>query len=157
MSSGTVAAIYLAPQGGAPMERVATVHAVAGEGLEGDRYRVANGYWSGSGRDICQITLIRGEDLDAVARGSGVRVNDGEHRRNIVTRGVDFGTLVGRRFVVGEAELEYERPRPPCRYLGTLTQPEITVALRGRSGLCARIVTSGTIREGDPIRLVSAG
>lgn len=133
------------------MLRMASVRAVAGEGIEDDRYRVAKGYWSRSKWDVCEITLIRAEDLEIIERATGVLVTNGEHRRNIVTRGVDLGGLVGRRFTVGEAELEYARPRPPCRYIATLTEPGMTVALKGRSGICARIRGSGTIRKGDRI------
>lgn len=157
MSEGIVEAIYIAPQGGAAMERRDAVRAVQGEGLEDDRYRVAAGTWSRGARDVCQMTLIRGEDLDAIERETGIRVLAGQHRRNVVTRGVDLAVLTRGPFRIGATvTVAYERPRPPCRHLANVTEPGMTEALRGRSGICARILTSGPIREGDAIALVSA-
>jgi MOSC domain-containing protein YiiM len=150
---GTVEAIFVAPAGGAPMAAVAEVRAVAGRGLEGDRYMTRRGYWTDV--DECQVTLIRGEDLEAITAGSGVSVAHGEHRRNLVTRGVDLRGLAGWRFRIGEAVLVYDRPRPPCRYIESITEPGMTRALAARrGGICARVVESGLIRVGDEIELL---
>ena len=54
--SGTIEEIYIAPQGGAPMQRVEQVQAEADCGLCGDRYMQRTGYWTGI--DECQVTLI---------------------------------------------------------------------------------------------------
>jgi MOSC domain-containing protein YiiM len=153
--TGTVEAVFVAPAGGQPMVAVEEVRAVAGRGLEGDRYLTRRGYWTDV--DECQVTLIRAEDLEAITADSGVGVSHGEHRRNLVTRGVDLRQLTGWRFRVGEAVLEYDRPRPPCRYIESLTEPGMTrtraLAAR-RGGICARVVESGLIRMGDPIQLL---
>jgi hypothetical protein len=69
--------------------------------------------------------------------GFGVHVSQGEHRRNLVTRGICHAELRGRRFCVGEAVLESDRPRPPCAYLERLTQPRLTRALGEGACLCA--------------------
>ena len=92
------------------------------------------GYWTDV--DECQVTLIEGEILDRIG---DVKVQSGEHRRNIVTRGVTLMKLVGKRFRVGEAELIFDRPRPPCGYIQTITEMGMTRALGGFSGgICAR-------------------
>ncbi len=75
----------------------------------------------------------------------------GEHRRNLVTRGIELEQWMGKRFRVGEAVLVFVRPRPPCSYIESITQPGMTRALVGRSGICARVLESGTIRPDDPI------
>src|SRR5438128_1819160 len=110
--TGIVEAIFIAPAGGEPMEAVREVLAVAGRGLSGDRYLARRGYWTDV--DECQVTLIRGEDLDAISAASGVAVGEGQHRRNLVTRGLELTELAGWRFRVGAAAFAYERPRPPC-------------------------------------------
>lgn len=149
---GTVERIFVAEQGGQPMRPVDEARAVAGRGLEGDRYATRRGYWTDV--DECQVTLIAAEDLDAI---TGVAVAGGQHRRNIVTRGVDLRGLAGRAFRVGEATLAYDRPRPPCRYIEGLTEPGMTRALAARrGGICARVVESGVIRPGDRIELLAA-
>ena len=152
---GVVEGIYIAPKGSAAMERVEEVRAVENGGLEGDRYKEGIGYWTPYG-DVCEVTLIEGEDLDEIEQEAGLRVKNGEHRRNIVTRGVRLESLRGRwfrgrRFQIGEAILEYDRPRPPCKHVQDLTEPGMTRALRRRGGTCARVVKGGRIRARDEI------
>jgi MOSC domain-containing protein YiiM len=152
--TGTVEAIFIVPSGGATMQSVDQVRALADCGLEGDRYCRRTGYWTGV--DECQVTLIEGEGLDEIERTTGVRVSHGEHRRNIVTRGIRLSDLMGKQFQVGEAVFAYDRPRPPCRYIETLTQPGMTRALGRRGGICVTVVRGGLIRPGDAITLVPA-
>jgi MOSC domain-containing protein YiiM len=147
--TGTVEAIFIVPSGGAAMQIVDQVCALADCGLEGDRYCRRTGYWTGV--DECQVTLIEGEGLDEIEQTTGVRVAHGEHRRNIVTRGIRLSDLVGKEFQVGEAIFAYDRPRPPCHYIETLTQPGMTRALVRRGGICATVVRGGLIRSGDTI------
>jgi MOSC domain-containing protein YiiM len=147
---GTIEKIFITAQGGAPMQPLNEVEAVQGKGLRDDRYLERTGYWTAV--DECQVTLIKGEDLDEITSSSPLRVLNGEHRRNLVTRGIDLANLIGRRFQIGEAVLEYDRPRPPCTYIQGLTgQQGITKALGHRGGICARVVRSGKIRVQDPI------
>ncbi len=47
--------------------------------------------------------------------------------------------------------LEGDRPRPPCKHIQDLTEPGMTRALRGRGGICARVVEDGRIRARDEI------
>jgi MOSC domain-containing protein YiiM len=151
---GVVEEIYVAEAGGAPMTRVEAVEAIERKGLRGDRYMEGKGYWSGV--DECEVTLIEIESIEAIEREAGIGVAHGEHRRNVVTRGVRLADLAGRRFRVGGAELEYDRPRPPCRYIESITEPGMMAALGGgRGGICARVVRSGHIREGDAIEILS--
>ena len=149
---GTVHEIYVAPEGGARMQKVHEAEAVASMGLKGDRYCERVGHYSGW--DECQVTLIEAEDLEAVAAASGLGVLHGEHRRNIVTRGVRLAELAGRAFRAGEAVLAFDRPRPPCAYIESLTEPGLTRALVGKSGVCALVVKGGVIRPGDEVTLL---
>lgn len=146
---GVVKEIYITPKGGAAMQQVEQVEAVADCGLRGDRYCERRGYWTNV--DECQVTLIEAEDLDTIEATTGVHVSQGEHRRNLITRNVRLASLRGKQFQIGEAVLEYDRPRPPCSYVETLTEPGMTRALIGRGGICARVVKSGLIRAGDKI------
>jgi MOSC domain-containing protein YiiM len=150
MRSGSLDAIFVTAVGGAPMEPVEAVEAVAGAGLWGDRYSDHRGYWSPL--DECQVTLVAGEALDEIEATFGVSVHAGEHRRNLVTRGLDLMNRYGRRFTVGDAVLAFDRPRPPCRYIVSITEPGMTRALGARrGGIGARVVTSGVMRVGDEI------
>ena len=151
---GLVEGIFLAPAGGARMEGVRAAAALEGCGLEDDRYCAGTGHWSRFGR-VCEVTFIAAEDLDAIERETGVGVKHGEHRRNVVTRGASLKTLRrGERFRVGEATFEYRGPRSVCRYIGRLTEPGMTGALKGRGGICAGVIETGTVRVGDEIEVL---
>lgn len=143
--AGAVEDLFVTAEGSAGMSRVSEVRAVAGAGLAGDRYARRTGHWSG---DECQVTLIAGEALDAIVRETGLAVHDGQHRRNVVTRGVALDDLAGTCFRVGEAVLAYERPRPPCRHVEQLSERGLLKALTGRAGVCARVLESGMLGIG---------
>src|ERR671916_1014375 len=147
---GTVEEIFVTGEGSAPMERVEEVRTIEGCGIEGDRYCAGTGFWTRYG-DICQVTLIEGEDLDHIEAELGIRVKDGQHRRNIITRGIRLLELRKKRFRVGETLLEFDRSRPPCRHVQDLSEPGMTRALRNRGGICARVVRAGQIRAQDAI------
>jgi len=92
--AGVVEEIYVTGRGSEPMKRVEEVRAAIG-GLEGDRYREGTGYWTVYG-DVCEVTLIEGEDHNETERVDGISVKKGEHRRNIITRGVSLRACAGR-------------------------------------------------------------
>jgi MOSC domain-containing protein YiiM len=147
---GIVEKIFVTAKGSAAMESVEEVRTIEGCGIEGDRYCEGTGFWTRYG-DVCEVTLIAGEDLDYIEKELGISVKNGEHRRNIITRGTSLGDLRRKKFRVGEAVLEYDRPRPPCRHVQDLSEPGMTRALKGRGGICARVVQAGGIRVGDVI------
>jgi MOSC domain-containing protein YiiM len=73
-------------------------------------------------------------------------------RRNIVTAGISLDGLLGKRFRVGEAEVEALEANPPCRRLAELAGKPLLEPLARRGGVRGRIVRGGVIRTGDPIR-----
>src|SRR5918997_2734450 len=152
--AGLVEGIFLAPEAGAEMKSVPAAEALVGRGLEGDRYCAGTGHWSRFGR-VCEVTFIAAEDLDEIERETGVGVKNGEHRRNVVTRGINLKALRrGQRFRIGEVAFEYRGLRSVCRYIERLTEPGMTQALKGRGGICARVIQNGTVRVDDEIEVV---
>jgi MOSC domain-containing protein YiiM len=146
--TGSIVAIFIAPTTGSPTASHDEVKAVAGRGLEGDRYFDAN---AADHDPEDEITLIEAEGLELAASDRGVVLEPGEHRRNVVTRGVDLLSLVGQTVKVGDAEVELVRDNPPCKYLQELTGKQVLRALQGRGGARGRIVSGGVIRVGDPV------
>ena len=148
MSDGRVVGIYIGPEPERPMHPVTEVGAVAGRGLEGDRYfqPVENG------DPTAEITLIASEAVEAAAAESGVDIRFEDTRRNIITSGVRLDDLVGRRFWLGEVEVEALEPNPPCRHLAELAGKPLLRPLARRAGVRGRIVKGGVVRAGDPIR-----
>lgn len=155
MWQGSVVSIHVTPAAGQPMKTVPEARAVAGRGLEGDRYCLGTGYYSGKtsegGREL---TLIETETLEALA-ALGVKLGAAESRRNIATAGVPLNHLVDREFWVGAVRLRGTRLCEPCRYLDGLTQAGPMAALIHRGGLRVQILNDGFIRAGDTIRPAS--
>lgn len=152
--TGTVVDIHIATAAGAAPLHVDEVNAIAGRGLEGDRYFNKAGTYSetpGSGREV---TLVAIEEIEALANGSGIQLQPGETRRNITTRGVALNDLVDREFKVGTVVLRGTRLCEPCDYLQkTVARPGILKALVHRAGLRCDIVSGGAIRAGDEITI----
>lgn len=146
---GRVEEIFVTREGSSAMESVQEVETVEECGIRGDRYCEGTGFWTQYG-DVCQVTLIEGEHLDEI-EAQGLAIKSGQHRRNIVTRGVTLADLRGKRFRVGEVVLEYDRSRPPCKHVQDLSERGMTRALKNRGGICARVVQAGPIRPGDTI------
>ena len=150
---GSVVSIHTAPERGAPMLTVQQVNALAGRGLEGDRYFDHNTRLSQNPARACAITLIEAEALEALEREHGVRLEPHESRRNIVTRGVALNELVGREFRVGEVVLRGLMLCEPCRHLEKLTGKQLIRGLVHRGGLRAEIRRGGVIRVGDAVEV----
>lgn len=150
LPAGRLVAIYTTPEAGAPMNAHEELRAIAGAGLEGDRYATKTGKFSereGGGREV---TLIAREAI-AEANERGVAIDEHETRRNLVTEGVDLEALIGKTFSVGDAVLAGVRDCPPCTYLEGLTRPGVRAALEGGGGLRADVLGDGMVRIGDEV------
>jgi hypothetical protein len=142
--AGVVAGLLVAAEAETQLARVESVEALAGRGLEGDRYAHGRGTFSAPGRGY-QLTLVEAEVLDSVD------LSWEQARRNIVTRDIALNALVGRRFFVGSVECVGRRLAEPCSHLEKLARPGLLRPLVHRGGLRADIVVGGTIAVGDKI------
>src|SRR2546421_10574547 len=116
MTSGTVESIHLIAEHGGPPAPADAVMGEPGRGLRGDRHH--------GRQDGDDLTLIEAEALERLAEANSVDLLPGASRRDVTTRGVDLGSLIGRRFRVGETVCEGEGRCEPCRHLAQLTEPE---------------------------------
>ena len=148
--SGRVDSIHIAPIESAPMQPLAVVRAVAGVGLEGDRYALGVGRYSGAGGDGRHVTLIESEVLADLA-AAGMALPAGASRRNLTTSGIGLNDLVGRRFRIGAVECVGVRLCEPCAYVQGLVGQPVLQPLVHRGGLRADIVVGGDIHAGDLI------
>ncbi|HVF53134.1 MAG TPA: MOSC domain-containing protein [Actinomycetota bacterium] len=149
---GQVVAIYISGEKTAPMTGVPEVRAVAGKGLEGDRYFGKAATFRSNRKSAKELTLIEQEAVEASGRDYGIEIDASETRRNIVTSGVALNHLVGREFQVGEVRARGTKLCEPCGLLEKLTGKPVRKTLQHRGGLRAEILTDGTISVGDPIR-----
>jgi MOSC domain-containing protein YiiM len=151
MWNGKVESIYIAAAAQGPMQAVAEVVAIPGEGLAGDRYALKLGTFYKPEPDY-ELTLIEVEAIEAIQREYGVELDAGDARRNLVTRGVALNHLVDKEFTIGDVRIRGIRLCEPCDHLERLTGKPLIKGLRHRGGLRAQILTPGTIHAGDEVR-----
>jgi MOSC domain-containing protein YiiM len=145
--TGRVEGIYIAAEHGKLPEPVGSARALAGRGLEGNRY-----FFDGNAPSGAALTLIAAEAVEALDREHGISIEPNESRRNVVTRGIDVNALVGKRFRVGEVECQGIALCEPCADLQAMTkQPGIIKGLTHRGGLNADILSDGHISVGDAV------
>ncbi|MGA2927112.1 MAG: MOSC domain-containing protein [Solirubrobacteraceae bacterium] len=147
--AGTVEAIWVAPSAGAPAVSMPVASAVAGGGLQGDRHLSGTGTFP-SGVAGSALTLIEAE----VCESFDPPLSPGEHRRNIVTRGIELNKLVGRRFAVGDVRCRGMRLCEPCTVVQHYASRPVLRALVHRGGLRADILADGQLAVGDAVELL---
>jgi hypothetical protein len=129
------------PPGEHPTVELKEVECVAGQGLYGDRFFGFKENYKG------QVTFIAAEVFADVCRQLAVDGKSaGATRRNIVTRGVDLNTLIGREFEVQGVRFAGVAECTPCHWMNDAIAPGAEAALHGRGGLRARILTDGWLR-----------
>lgn len=148
-TDGTVEAICIAPSAGEPVQSPAAVQTLPGRGLAGDRHSVGAGTFP-SGMPGSALTLIEAE----VCESFDPPLAAAEHRRNIVTRGIDLNALVGHSFTIGAVHCRGMRLCEPCTVVDGYASRPVLRALVHRGGLRADILEEGEIRVGDPVRAV---
>src|SRR5262245_19929866 len=144
VGEGRVEAIYIAAERGQLPHAVEAVRAVAGKGLEGNRY-------FDTGRPEQELTLIEVEQIERAAVEDGLEVDPAATGRNLLTRGVDLNSLVGRRFRVGPLECRGIELCEPCTTFEANTAPGAIKVFVHRAGLNAEILVGGDLRPGDPV------
>jgi MOSC domain-containing protein len=147
-TTGRVEAIWIAPSAGVPARGLEAALALPGRGLEGDRHVTGDGTFP-SGLPGSALTLI---ERDVCASFSPPLAPD-EHRRNVVTAGIDLNALVGREFSIGDVRCRGMRLCEPCTVIQRYASRPVLRPLVHRGGLRADILDEGVIRVGDPVRV----
>jgi hypothetical protein len=147
-TTGVIELIAVSSSAGAPAQSLSSVRALVGEGLEGDRHVFGRGTFP-SGLPGSAITLIEAE----VCESFTPPLSPDDHRRNLVTRGIDLNGLVGHDFTIGEVRCCFMRFCEPCTVIDRYAERPILRALVHRGGVRADILTGGIIRTGDRIAL----
>lgn len=151
MFEGRVVAIYVAPAEGKPMEARDEVRALAGKGLDGDRYAIDAGKYSPTKVGKRQVTLMEREAIEGACSEYDIELGEWETRRNLITEGVPVNHLVGKEFTVGGVRMRGYDLAEPCTYLEGLTREGVRKALIHRGGLRAEILDDGPIHVGDAV------
>ena len=144
---GRVTNIYLRPSSRTAVREVTVAEARAGEGLVGDHARGGNR----------QITLMEKQAWQAALTDLGrENLPPGGRRANVVVEGFSLEEAIGRRIQVGECLVDVVAELRPCKLMEDVT-PGLMQALEPecRGGAYGRVVQSGRIETGAPVKLVS--
>ncbi len=145
--TGRVEWIGLSPHPRGELAAVNEAVLLVDHGLEGDHHAK---HRPGGDR---QVTLLQAEHLPVIASLAHFStVTPGLLRRNLVIAGINLLALKGRRFAIGECELEGTGPCDPCSRMEENLGSGGLNAMRGHGGLTARVLVGGPIRVGDSVR-----
>ena len=131
------------------IQEVTNIKVLANQGVVGDRhFKEFNDPFS-------QITLIESENIDFYNIKFGLNIPYVDFRRNIVTKGIQLNSLIGKKIKIGNVELEGIDLCRPCRHLREiLNQDNIIKEFLRKGGLRCQILSSSSINVGDEINLL---
>lgn len=144
--AGSVEEIWVCTQAGAPAQALRRARGLPGRGLEGDRHLTGKGTFP-SGVPGSALTLIEAE----VCESFDPPLLPDEHRRNVVTRGIELNRLVGSEFTIGGLRCRGMRLCEPCTVVDGYASRPILRALVHRGGLRADILEEGEFTLGDEV------
>lgn len=122
---------------------VQCVDCVASRGIRNDRFFDYKKSYKG------QITFFALEVFEELCRALNIRdASPSLLRRNVITRGIDLNTLIGREFEVQGLRFYGTGECRPCYWMNRAIAAGAEDFLKGRGGLRAEILTDGTLRPG---------
>ena len=155
----SVVSLFVSSGIGQPMQPLTSVQALAGRGLEGDRYALGQGSYSKLTRPGARhVSLIAREAMESsnqeLVRRELTPFEPKETRRNIVVEGIDVYALLGHEFRIGAVRLRGSEPTLPCRIPSAVAgKTGFAEAYHGRGGIRAEVLSDGIISIGDLIHV----
>ena len=131
------------------IQEVNEINVSAGIGIIGDRY------FHEKNEDRNQLTLIESENIDYYNNKFSLKIPYLNFRRNIVTKEIKLNDLVGKKLIIGKAEIIGIDLCRPCKPLQkNLGQDNIIKEFLRKGGLRCEILTSTNIKVGDEIKVL---
>ena len=132
-----------------PINEVSSINVLANKGIIGDRhFKQFNDPYN-------QLTLIESENIDYYNKKFGLNIAYIDFRRNIITKGIQLNSLVGKKLKISKVELEVIDLCRPCRHLSeVLNQDNLIKEFLRRGGLRCQILSSSSIEIGDKIKVL---
>ena len=125
-----------------------TVNVTVDEGLEGDHFK-------SKFSKKRQVTIIQQEHLNGVASMLGQdEISPEKTRRNLVVSGINLFALRDRKFSIGDVIFEGTGYCHPCSRMEENLGPGGYNAMRGHGGITVQVVSGGTIKIGDEVKLI---
>ena len=102
-----------------------------------------------------QVSLLAEESVSRFAEKINRRISPGEFAENIMTRGIDLGTVaLLDRFIIGDVELEVTQIGKECHGERCAIFMEIGKCVMPEEGIFCRVLKTGTIKPGDSITYI---
>jgi len=136
---------YGRPAGTVPMTEVSRVRLLAGRGVEGDRYSRRDGARG-------QVTFFAEETWLRLCRELGrTDLQPDVFRRNVIVRGTDLNTLIGREFEVQGIRFRGIEHCKPCFWMEQAFAPGTLALLSAwrAGGLRACVLSDGWLAVGE--------
>ena len=128
---------------------VNSIEVLKNKGIIGDRH------FNEFNDPYCQLSLIESENIDFYNYKFNLNIPYIDFRRNIITKGLRLNDLIGRRFFIGNVEVEAVDLCRPCRHLTEmLNQENILKEFLRKGGLRCQILSSSIINIGDNIKVL---
>lgn len=141
-----VLAVCISENKGERKKPVESVELREGHGIVGDAHA---GDWHR------QVSLLAQESI-AKMQAMGLDVNAGDFAENITTQGIELPVLpIGTRLAIGETLLEITQIGKECHTRCAIFY-QAGDCVMPKEGIFARVITGGTIRPGDEIKIVAA-
>ena len=129
------------PAGEHRMIEVTEAECVAGKGIIGDRFFDYKPDYKG------QITFFSREVYEGLCHLFNlVKVPPSVFRRNVIVEDVDLNELIGKEFEIQGIRFLGTVEATPCYWMNGAVAEGAEEAMKGRGGLRAKILTSGTLR-----------
>lgn len=151
--SNKIKEILIASEAKAKLFNIQEAKVEKGKGIVGDRYYLQKGSFSEllKQKDDFHITFIEQEQIDIFNKKTNLNYSNDLFRRNIVTQGIGLNDLVGKRFKINDIEFLGMRLCEPCKLLSLELGEEFLTQMIHKSGLRAKILSSGSFSVGESI------
>ena len=147
VAMGSLVRIFLRPSARTPVREVERITAVPGAGLTGDH--------AGGGNR--QVTLLDEAGWAAACFDLGQELNPGSRRANLLVRGIDLQSSIGRAIRIGPCLIRVIGETRPCRLMDDVAQGlQNALDPDRRGGVYGRVLEGGEIAIGMPAEIVDA-
>jgi MOSC domain-containing protein YiiM len=127
-----------------PIVECDEIRVAAGRGIEGDRFFGYKTDFKG------QITFFADEVYEWLCEKLEIWDKPPSvFRRNVITRGVDLNSLIGKKFELQGVWFFGTEESTPCYWMNTAFGESAETELAGNGGLRAKILTDGILKKGE--------
>ena len=120
-----------------------SVECITGKGIRGDRYFGFKDNYK------AQVTFFDETVHESVQTQFNSDHAPDVYRRNVLMRGLNLNTLIGKSFKLGEVEFEGVQECTPCYWMDETVAPGTEKFLMGQGGLRTRVLSDGNLQLGE--------